>query len=113
MGRGLSYLQEQILTLAWRRGGMVSVADILNSLWPPAEGDSSQSFSRRNVGAGEYGQIHSSLSRSLERLRLRFMTETFKNVAGTGTIIALTAFGKQAAQEIAEAEGAEEETGSE
>jgi hypothetical protein len=41
------------------------------------------------------------------------MTETFKNVAGTGTIIALTAFGKQAAQEIAEAEGAEEETGSE
>jgi hypothetical protein len=28
VGKGLSPLQEEILTLAWHRGGMVSMADI-------------------------------------------------------------------------------------
>jgi hypothetical protein len=110
VGKGLSPLQMEILTLSWRRKGMVFVSDILSSLWPTAEGNGSQPFSRSNVGAEGYGQVHSSLSRSIERLRLRGLTRTFKDVAGTpGTIIALTAFGRQAAQEIAEAEREEEE----
>ena len=110
MAKGLSFLQEQILILALRRGGLIFVADILSSLWPTAKRDDSQTFSRSNVGAGEYGQIHATLSRSIERPRLRGLTETYKNVAGgAGTIIALTAFGRQVAQKIAEAEGEEGE----
>ena len=114
MGKGLSFLQEQILILALHRGGMVSVADILNSLWEPAGENGTQTFSRSGVGPGDYGQIHSTLSRSVERLRLRGLTRTFKDVSGSvGTIIALTAFGRQVAQEIAEAEEEEEEAGPE
>ena len=104
MAKGLSPLQEQILILAWRRGGMVSVADILNSLWGPAGENDSQPFTRRHVGEG-YDQIHASLSRSCERLRLRGLTRTFKDVAGTaGTIISLTADGIATAKEIMEEE---------
>lgn len=114
MGKGLSPLQREILILAVRAGGLILVADILNSLWGPAGEDDSQPFSRGSVGAGDYGQIHSTLSRSLERLRLRGLTRTFKDVAGAvGTIIILTAFGRQVAHEIAEAEGEEEEAGPE
>ncbi len=113
MGKGLSFLQEQILILALHRGGMVSVADILNSLWEPT-GEKGAHFSRNTVGAGDYGQIHSTLSRSVERLCLRGLTRTYKDVAGTpGTVIALTSAGAEVAQEIAEAEGEEEETGPE
>lgn len=112
MGKGLSPLQKEILVLALHRGGMVSVGNILDSLWGAGENDS-QPFTRSNVGE-EYGQIHASLSRSCERLRLRGLTRTFKDVAGTaGTIVSLTTFGRQAAQEIAAAEREEEEAGPE
>lgn len=61
-----------------------------------------------------YNRAYASLSHSLERLRLRGLTEVFKNVTGgVGTIVALTAFGRQVAQEIAEAEEEEEEAGPE
>lgn len=114
MAKGLSFLQEQILILALRRGGLVFVGDILNSLWPTAGENGAQIFSRSNVGVEEYGQVHSSLSRSIERLRLRGLTRTYKDVTGAaGTIVSLTAFGRQAAQEIAAAEREEEEAGPE
>lgn len=105
MGKGLSYLQEQILILALRRGGMVFVGDILNSLWGPVGENDVQTFSLSNVEAGEYGQIHATLSRSVERLRLRGLTETYKNVTGgVGTIVALTADGIAMAKGIVEEE---------
>lgn len=104
MGKGLSPLQREILILAGRAGGLILVADILNSLWGPAGENDSQPFSRRHVGEG-YDQIHASLSRSCERLRLRGLTRTFKDVtASPGTIISLTADGIAMAKEIMEAE---------
>lgn len=104
VGKGLSPLQKEILILAWDSGGMVSVADILNSLWEPA-GENGAHFSRNTVGAEGYDQVHACLSRSCERLRLRGLTRTFKDVAGTaGTIISLTGSGIATAKEIMEAE---------
>ena len=115
MGRGLSFLQEQILILGLAsRGDGIRGRHFEFVVHERPGGNGSQPFSRSNVGAGDYGQIHATLSQILERLRLRGLTRTFKDVAGTpGTIIALTAFGRQVAQEIAEAEGEEEEAGPE
>lgn len=108
MAKGLSFLQEQILILALRRGGLILVADILSSLWPTAEGDGSQPFSRRTAGSGEYGQIHATLSRSVERLRLRGLTKTYKDVTrAAGTIVGLSASGIAMAKGIMEAEESE------
>lgn len=99
MAKGLSVLQGQILILILQRGGMVFVADILKSMWGRGEEKIGQSFSRRTLGTERYGQIHASLSRSIERLRLRGLVRIFKDVAGgAGTIIALTGYGGKMAK---------------
>ncbi len=104
MGRGISELQAQILCFLLDNGEMLRVRDLLSQLWGPA-GENGAHFSRTTVGAEGYDQIHATLSRSCERLRLRGLTRTFKDVAGTaGTIISLTVDGVAMAKEIMEAE---------
>jgi DNA-binding transcriptional ArsR family regulator len=104
MGRGLSEWQMTILRLTLDCGGMLRVRDILEALWawkpkPEKEGrNGGQVFSRGSIGAEKYSRVHSTLSRTLKRLRQRRLVEIFKGK--NSTLIALTTAGKTEAKEI-------------
>jgi hypothetical protein len=104
MGRGLSQLQMGILRLALDRGGMVRVRDILEALWawkpkPGKEGhNGGPAFSRGSIGAEKYSRVHSTLSRTLARLRKRGLVQVYKSEYGTA--IGLTTAGEREAKEI-------------
>ena len=104
MGRGLSLLQMGILRLTLDRGGMLRVRDILEArwLWKPQAGkeqyDGGQVFDRASIGAQEYSKAHSTLSRTLGRLRKRGLIQVYKSKYGTA--IGLTSAGEREAAQI-------------
>jgi hypothetical protein len=97
MGKGLSGPQRQILILLWEEyGGAALVSQIIEAREGP-------NFSPAKVGKVKYNQTHSSLSRTLERLRQREMLRIFKEIIGNATAIILTDEGYEVARELSEA----------
>ena len=110
MGRGLGQQQRNLLVLLLRRGVLRTRA-ILGILWGwrGRIWRDGQVFARNDIGIKEYGVRYASLSRTLLSLRRRELIQVYKNVAGSGTVIGLSAIGRQVAEEIAEEEGGEPE----
>jgi hypothetical protein len=99
---GLSQLQRQILILAGDHGGAVLVAGLIEGIKGPG-------FSRETVTPPEYEKTHVSISRSLERLRMRGLLRIFKDVMRTpGTLVYLTDAGRSEAEFLRQEEEAAE-----
>lgn len=94
----LSFLQETILGLALEDGGHALLADIAEFWWRVRGG--SGSFSRADVGEKEYNRIYVSVSRSIERLRLKNLIRVFKEITGNMTLILLTDSGLKMAKPL-------------
>lgn len=108
MGRGLSKLQKDIVHLAQDAQG-IRVRDILEKLWgwegkPWKDG---QVFDRSSIGKREYNRGHSTLSRTLERLRQRGLIRVFKDITLYGTLVALTSAGSELARGMVKEEDTE------
>jgi hypothetical protein len=104
MGKGISFLQEQILGWAWEVGGSVLMTDIVQSWWRLRDG--SGPFNRPIVGEREYNQVYASISRSIERLRLRGLIRVFKETTGPPVILVfLTDAGVEVAQRLEQTQG--------
>lgn len=98
MSRGLSTLQQEIISWAWNQGAAILVSEIISNLW---QARADFTFSRDAVSPAEYEKTHITISRSIERLRRRGLTRTFKDVTGApGTLVYLTDAGIEVAQEL-------------
>ena len=99
MGKGIGQAQIRILGLLQEAGGALAMAGLLAAL-----------FDQVNPGA------RSSLSRSIKALRDRGLVRRYRRVVvgwHAAVIVALTGAGVTMAQQLADAEGEEEEAGQE
>lgn len=97
MGRGLSFLQREILQLVLKEK-FVSCQEILSKLWdwPPQK----QGIKEATIDRAKYAAAHSTLSRTLTRLWTRGLVEYWRNLSQYRTGVTLTDAGKMLAKAI-------------
>lgn len=93
MGRGLSYLQRQILCLAFARG-FVTSSEMIEEFW-------GLQYHKQVSKETAYASAHASLSRTLSRLYWRGLIEYWEDkLSHYKTAITLTEVGKSMAETI-------------